>query len=390
MKPIDSEQPQEAFYYDGYRQGHLDTSKMLARKSLALLFLGIFLGGGLAFLVTASGLLAEFGDDPAPEDPALTIEKPKEYVKAIEWAKRFTVGIVAETPGRAIGNTQIPGRSYIGSGIVLSKDGYVLTNSHVIPSRYRSLSVILGDSIFEARFVGHRPEYDIAVIKINADDLVAASLGNSDNVEQGDIAIAIGSPSGLFHTATEGIVSYKGRKNTNNETLIRNFIQTSAAINSGNSGGPLIDLTGRVIGINTFKLTNERQEALDGVGFAIPINLARKVANQIIDRDDSDRDATISSVPTSLQGAFLGVIIDRGYRPNLPSDGVMVREVILDTAADKAGIQAGDVIIAIEDTTVQGFDDLRKALSNFDPGDRIKIQYRRDQTERTVEVRLSR
>lgn len=390
IRKLDPQEPAEVAYYEGYNRGHNDTAKMLGRRSLMYLLVGVFFGCGVMFLVANAGVLERLAADPVVEDPALSQEKPREYVNAINWAKRFTVGIVARTPDRVTGSSawRIPGQTHVGSGVVLSEDGYILTNAHVIPSDATQLSVVLGDDLYEARFVGHRPEYDLAVIKVNAKGLVPASLGDSDKAEQGDVVIAIGSPHGLFHTATEGIVSYSGRRSEAPGTLVRNYLQTSAAINPGNSGGPLIDLTGRVIGINTWKLAGSGQDAADGIGFAIPINTARRVFEAIINADDRNRDATISSRPRSLQSAFLGVQIDDGYRPERGEEGARIRAIIYGTAADTAGLQAGDLIIDVGGSRVASFDDLRTALAGRQPGEKVQITYTRNGQNHTIEVTL--
>jgi S1-C subfamily serine protease len=391
IRKLDAESPAEVAFYDGYHRGHLDTAKMLSRRSLMYLFVGAFFGGALMFLIASTGVLDRIGAEDVIEDPALSQEKPKEYVNAINWAKRFTVGIVAETPDRqvrtAFGTGYLPGQRHVGSGIVFSEDGYILTNAHVIPEEAARLNVVLGDDMYEARFVGKRDEYDLAVIKVNADDLDAASLGDSDKVEQGDIAIAIGSPHGLFHTATEGIISYVGRRSGGGGSLVRNYLQTSAAINHGNSGGPLIDLTGRVVGINTWKLSDQGRDSIDGIGFAIPINVARKVFEAIIATDDKERDDLISSVPRSVSTAFLGVQIDAQYRPE-SEEGALVKSVIYGTAADEAGIKPGDLIIRVEGSAVTGLESLREALGDYEPGDKIRVTYIRNGQAHTIEVTL--
>ena len=306
IEKLDSQEPAEVAYYEGYHRGHMDTAKLLARRSLMYLMIGMFFGGALMFLTANTGVLDRIGATPVVEDPALTQEKPREYVNAINWAKRYTVGILATTadrPGRTVWGSmgRIPGQTHIGSGVVLTQDDYILTNAHVIPSDATRLTVVLGDDLYEARFVGHRSEYDLAVIKVNASDLVSASLGDSDKVEQGDVVVAIGSPHGLFHTATEGIISYSGRRGAAPPgLLLRSFLQTSAAINPGNSGGPLVDMTGRVIGINTWKMSGSSRQSTDGIGFAIPVNVARSVFEAIIRDDNRDRDAQLSDRPRSL------------------------------------------------------------------------------------------
>ncbi|MHC4841147.1 MAG: S1C family serine protease [Planctomycetota bacterium] len=392
IRKLKPETPSEVAFYDGYQAGHKDTVKMLARRSAVYLLAGLFLGLGCMFLIQSTGALDSTEASEVVEDPALDQEKPTEYVKAIKWGNRFTVGIVAETSDQfsRVGRryARIPGQSHVGSGVVMSKDGYILTNSHVIPSNVKKLNVVLGDEMYEARFVGHRSEYDLAVIKIVADELPEASLGDSDKVEQGDISIAIGSPHGLFHTATEGIISYVGRRSGSNNTLVRNFLQTSAAINHGNSGGPLIDLTGRVIGINTWKLSDEGTDSIDGIGFAIPINIARRVYDDIVRSDDKTLDNVISSVPRSIASAFLGVRIETGFRPEMSDEGAKIIKVIYGTAADRAGLRAGDVITAINNQPVRSFDELASALSQLEPGLRVTLTYLRDGKGHSIELNL--
>jgi S1-C subfamily serine protease len=387
---VSEKEPAEVAYYDGYQRGHNDTAKMLARRSLVYLFLGGFMGVGLFFLAMHTGVIDRLRADPVVEDPALEQQKPKEFVNAINWAKRFTVGIIAKTPDSRTrsGAMRIPGQSYVGSGIVLNEQGYVLTNFHVIPSNVGELSVVLGDDIYEARFVGGRREYDLAVLKIKADKLVPASLGDSDKAEQGDVVVAIGSPHGLFHSATEGIVSYVARRNNMSGSAVRDYIQTSAAINPGNSGGPLVDLTGRVIGINTLKIAGEGGEATDGIGFAIPINLARRVSENIIASDDTSKDDRISSRSRPLQSAILGVEIDRSaFRPE-SAPGALIVRVVEDSAAEKAGLKAGDRITNFGGTEISSFEALQTAVKSMRGGDKVSITYAREGESHTVEVTL--
>jgi S1-C subfamily serine protease len=394
IRKLDQGEPLDVAYYDGYHRGHRDTARMLARRSLAYLLVGAFFGAATIFMAFNAGVIDRIGASPIVEDPALSQDKPDEYVRVVNWAKRYTVGIVSKSPDR-IGRTwsgwhsRIPGQQHIGSGVILTEDGYILTNAHVIPADAAQLSVVLGDDLYEARFVGHRPEYDLAVIKINATGLVPASLGDSDNTVQGDVVIALGSPHGLFHTATEGIISYAGRRTTVPGTAVRNYLQTSAAINPGNSGGPLVDMTGRVVGINTWRLGGRGGEATEGVGFAIPINTARRVFEAIIRTDDPERDSELSSLPRSLQSAFLGVSVDVSPRGAAQEDaGARIDDIIYGTAADRAGLKAGDVIVDIGGQAVRNIHDLRAALAGRQPGDVVALTYERAGTPNTIEITL--
>ena len=375
-------------FFEGYQNGHRDTVRMLSRRALAYLFVGGFAGAATMFLIAQTGVLADLSQKPVIiEDPALTVKKPKDYVNAIAWAKRFTVGIVAEQAGRHGEYYDVPGVQHIGSGIVLNEQGYILTNSHVIPESTSRLEVVLGEKAYEARFVGRRADYDIAIIKINAKGLIAASLADSDRVEQGDICLAIGSPYGLFYTATDGIVSAVGRQGDFG-SLVPNYIQTSAAINGGNSGGPLIDLTGRVIGINTLKIVSGQSGAADNISFAIPSNVARRVSELILRGDDPREDVKLSGIPREMRGALLGVVPEDGLRTDMPKDGVLIREVIAGSAADAAGLRPGDKITQVADRKVVKAQELRDALIDMAPGAEIEVKYVRDGRPGSVKVVL--
>jgi len=375
-------------FFEGYQSGHRDTARMLSRRALAYLFVGGFAGAGTMFLIAQTGVLADLSQKPVVvEDPALSVKKPKDYVNAIAWARRFTVGIVAEQAGRHGEYYDVPGVQHIGSGIVLNEQGYILTNSHVIPESTSRLEVVLGEKAYEARFVGRRADYDIAIIKINAKGLIAASLGDSDKVEQGDICLAIGSPYGLFYTATDGIVSAVGRQGDFG-SLVPNYIQTSAAINGGNSGGPLIDITGRVIGINTVKIVGGQSGAADNISFAIPSNVARPVSELILRGDDPREDLKLSGIPREMRGALLGVVPEDGLRTDMPKDGVLIREVIAGSAADAAGLRPGDKITQVADKKVVKAQELRDALIDMTPGAEIEVKYIRDGKPGSVKVVL--
>lgn len=388
LNKLEGRGKEEAAFFEGYQSGHRDTAAMLSRRALAYLFVGGFAGAACMFLIAQSGMLAQLSPkEVVVEDPALNVQKPKDMVKAIAWAKRFTVGIVAEQAGRRGEYYEVSGGQHIGSGVVLDERGFILTNSHVIPETTSRLEVVLGDKAYEARFVGRRADYDIAVIKINAKGLIPATFANSDNVEQGDVCLAIGSPYGLFYTATDGIVSAVGRQGDFG-SLVPNYIQTSAAINGGNSGGPLIDITGRVIGINTLKIVGGQRGTADNIGFAIPSNVARRVAELILRTDDPRADMRLSGLPRELRGALLGVLLEDGLRTDLPTDGVLIREVVVGGAADTAGLRPGDKITHVSDKRVLNSRELRDALLELAPGAEIEVKYLRNGKPGAVKVLL--
>jgi serine protease Do len=270
----------------------------------------------------------------------------------------------------------------LGSGIVIDRDGDILTNYHVVKD-VDEISVTLADKrTFKAEIVGTDPKTDLAVIKIKdkvARDLPAAELGDSDSLRVGDWVLAVGAPFGYEQTVTAGIVSAKGRTNVLEPEMYQDFIQTDAAINPGNSGGPLVDLHGKVIGINTAIATSVGQYA--GVGFAIPINMVRDI------------------MPTLIKGGkisrgMLGVIIqdiddDLAKQFNLPnSQGVLVAQVNKDSAAEKAGIKVGDVILRYNGKKAEGVRQLRNMVAATAPGAKVEIVLLRNGKERTVTAQI--
>lgn len=234
-----------------------------------------------------------------------------------------------------------------GSGVIISKDGYILTNNHVI-ERARSIRVTLGEGrSLEGKLVGRDPFTDLAVIKVDADNLPYARLADSSKLKVGQIAIAIGNPFGLGKTVTAGIVSALDRSiQPDRGTLIENLIQTDAAINPGNSGGALVNSNGEIIGINT-----AIYQGAQGIGFAIPSNTARKIAEDIIKKG-------YASHPwLGIGGETLSRRI--AYYYNLPVDyGVIVGEVVKSSPADKARLQAGDIIVGIDNEKVEDWNTL--------------------------------
>lgn len=251
-----------------------------------------------------------------------------------------------------------------GSGFIIAPDGYILTNSHVVHGA-SSIEVTLADGrAFPGYLVGEDPDTDTAVVRINVDGLQAATLGDSDKLRVGQMVIAIGNPFGFQATVTAGVVSALGRSlRGQTGRPIDNVIQTDAALNPGNSGGPLVDSHGRVVGINTAII-----QFAQGICFAIPINTARWVAGLLI------RDGKISR-------AHLGVSVEpRPIHPRLVrryelvgSTGVGVAEVTSDSPAEKAGIQRGDILIKVNGTTILTVDDLFRVLTRLQSGAQVEL-----------------
>ena len=277
-----------------------------------------------------------------------------------------------------------------GSGIIISEDGYILTNNHVINSSSsnkdafyeigKANKVIVklynDDTEYKGEIIGTDSQTDLAVIKIDKTDLTAAELGDSDSVQVGEFSMAIGSPLGLDNSVTAGIVSAVNREVSDEDGNKYVAIQTDAAINSGNSGGALVNSKGQVIGVNTLKLSGT---SVEGIGFAIPINATKDIYNQLIQ---------YSKVKRPYVG-ISGIDLDKetAERNNLVI-GVYVKTVDDFSAAEKAGIKPGDVIIEAEGKKIKNMDELNEIKNKKQIGDTLKLKIYRDGKEKEVTVTL--
>ncbi|MGD8783493.1 MAG: Do family serine endopeptidase [Thioalkalispiraceae bacterium] len=266
----------------------------------------------------------------------------------------------------------------LGSGVILSEEGYVLTNNHVI-SDAAEIAVALNDGrTTSAKIFGADPDSDLAVLKIELDDLPVVTLGRSDNLQVGDVVLAIGNPFGVGQTVTSGIVSGLGRSSLGINTF-ENFIQTDAAINPGNSGGALINAKGELIGINT--AIYSQSGGSHGIGFAIPINLAKNVLTQLIENGRVIRGwlgIRIQDITPKLATAF-----------ELDStDGVVITNIVVNGPADKAGLDRGDIITHINGTKVRDFRETLNKISMNKPGTEVKLTIIREgkQFEKTASI----
>ncbi len=273
--------------------------------------------------------------------------------------------------------------SGLGSGVIITSDGYILTNNHVIAYADKvadKIKVILSDDReFDAEIIGRDPETDLAVIKINAKNLPIATLGNSDKVRVGEWVLAIGNPFGLKYTVTAGIISAVGRTDVG-ITRYEDFIQTDAAINQGNSGGPLVNLNGKVIGINTAIFS--RSGGYMGVGFTIPINMAEKIMEQLIDKGKVTRGwlgVTIQNLTTELAD-----ILELKQ-----TKGVVVRQVQVDSPADKADIKSNDIILKIDGQPIETTKQLMQIVAGLVPGTEVEITVLRGNKEISQKVKIT-
>jgi len=269
----------------------------------------------------------------------------------------------------------MPPQRGVGSGVIVSKDGYILTNNHVVENADEVKVALLDGRELTAKVVGKDPKSDVAVLKVQATDLPAVEITNSDNLEVGDIVLAIGNPFGIGQTVTLGIVSATGRATFGLD--YEDFIQTDAAINPGNSGGALVDAQGRLVGVNTAILS--RSGGNQGIGFAIPSNLAREVMQSLIEFGKVTR-------------GYLGVLI-QDLTPRLAKEfnvekGVLIGDVLPDGPASKSGLQGGDVVLEFDGKPVTDSRRFKLEVARTPPGKTVPLKVWREGTTKTLKVTL--
>jgi serine protease Do len=286
------------------------------------------------------------------------------------WSQFFNIPEMRER------EEQVSGQA---SGFIVSKDGYILTNSHVVDGM-KEIKVILNDKReFTGKLVGQDPNTDIALVKIEANDLPFIELGNSDNIEVGQWVVAIGNPYGLQATLTVGVVSAKGR-NDLDLTRVEDFIQTDAPINKGNSGGPLLNLDGQVVGINTAIVSGYGSGGYLGIGFAVPSNIAKHDMEEIIANGTVSRGylgVTLQPLDQDLAQAF-GI-------ENV--QGALISDVAKDSPAFKAGLKQGDLILKYNNLPVTNIAGLRNAIALMSPGSMLNLSIRR-QDKSTADIAI--
>jgi putative serine protease PepD len=305
------------------------------------------------------------------------IERAPDSVAGI--AQRVLPSVVSISTSSVIGGGT-------GSGFVIDSDGFILTNNHVIDGAARTsgtIRVTLNDgAVYRAEVIGRDAPYDLAVLKIRASGLKALQFGDSDKIAVGDSVIAIGSPLGLSGTVTTGIISAKDRAVTagdaNTESSYINALQTDAAINPGNSGGPLVDATGAVIGVNSAiaSLGINSQIGSIGLGFAIPINQARKTAQQLIENG-------VATYPV------IGVTLDMNFTGAGAKITTTENAILPGSPAQVAGLRAGDVITSFEGKAINGAEELIVAVRAKNVGDRVTLIYKRDGVSKSTTLTLT-
>ncbi|AWW39960.1 signal protein PDZ [Streptomyces sp. AS58] len=340
--------------------------------------------GIVGTLVWALALVAGCTGSPSSADAERTTRQAA--VPAAEDLQRDYMKVIADVLPSVV---QIQGRNDLGSGVVYDGRGHIITNAHVV-AQDRTFSVTTANSedVLTAELVFSYPQQDLAVIRLDRvpKGLRAAAFADSSRVAVGQIVLAMGSPLGLSSSVTQGIVSATGRTvtesggNGGTGATIANMVQTSAAINPGNSGGALANLDGQVIGIPTLAALDPQLggSAAPGIGFAIPASMVRTVADQII------RDGRVTDSGRAALGITGRTVVDAQYRPV----GVAVVEVTSGGAADRAGIEPGDVITGLGDEEITTITSLSEALAGDRPGDRTTVTFTRNGDERTVNVTL--
>ena len=266
-----------------------------------------------------------------------------------------------------------------GSGVIIREDGYIVTNNHVIEGATEIEVTLNNNEKYSAVLVGTDPATDVALLKVDAKGLPFIPFADSDKLRLGEWVIAIGSPYDLRSTITAGIVSAKGRSmpNYSGEFKIESFIQTDAAVNPGNSGGALVDKAGRLVGINTAIIS--QTGSYSGYSFAVPSNIVKKIVYDLID---------FGSVKRAMLGITMQPIDDKiADELKLSSrNGVYIVEVLKNSAADKAGLAKGDVIVAVDSVKITTPSSVQEVVSRFSPGDKAKVTVIRDGKEKTLEV----
>ena len=267
----------------------------------------------------------------------------------------------------------------LGSGVIVTSDGYVLTNNHVIDGA-QEIRVTLDDQReFKAKLVGADPHTDLAVLKLSGSGFSLMALGDSSHVEVAEVVLAVGNPFGLSRTVTMGIVSAVGRANVGIADY-EDFIQTDAAINPGNSGGALVNSVGALIGINTAIFSESG--GYQGIGFAVPVNMARQVMDQLVTRGRLTRGYLGVAVQEVTPAVARGLGLTAGR-------GILVADVIPDGPAARAGLKRGDVITAVGDKPVSDAGQFRNLVASTAPGTRVRLTILRDGREQKVEVAVA-
>lgn len=357
------------------------------KRFLSLLLVSIL--GGAISLLSYKYLYEEDQQiitvaDPIPQYTPVNFNPNNPNGVDFTEAAKKTVHAVVHVKNIALSQSPFRGRPGIalqgtGSGVIISPDGYIVTNHHVIKNANKIQVTLNNNRSYIAEVIGADPKTDIALIKIDAEGLDYLPFGNSNNVQIGDWVLAVGNPFNLTSTVTAGIVSAKSR-DLGMDADISSFIQTDAAINPGNSGGALVNTRGELIGINT--AIHSRTGSYVGYSFAVPSNNARKIVEDILEFGDVQRGIL------GIKGIHAGNV--RGNSDVDITQGVFVSSVELGSGADKAGIREADVIVKIDDIQIRKFSDLTGYIGSKRPNDVVEVSVLRDGKIITMDVKLTK
>ena len=387
----EEQQPQQTFEATSYRiEDDVRPSKKKKRiwpKVTALCLACALLGGGAAAGIMAltggvKGTTTVYQGDRTPTVVSVSNVTTKEPLTAAQIYATYvkaTVGITTEINTNVYG--QVVQTAASGSGFVISQDGYIVTNYHVIEDASKITVTFVDGKSYDATLVGGDEENDIAVLKVDATGLDTVVIGSSDNLVVGDQVYAIGNPLGeLTFSLTGGYVSALDRNVTMSDGRRMNYIQTDTAINSGNSGGALFDQYGQVVGIVSAKLSNNgdsTEASVEGVGFAIPIDNVWNMITDIMEYGYVTGKPYMGIINTSVSG--------EAQRYGTPA-GAYVLGVVEDSCAAKAGLQEGDIITKIDDTDITSSDDLQNALADYQAGDTATLTVSRSGQTQTLTI----
>ncbi len=359
--------------------------RMAERSPLAIFvaaLLGAVVGTGLTLTFGRSWLVRDTAPPPVvnappPATPVAGSAAADPVVDIVQRLGPAVVSLTTVVPGRETFFGVTPPSEGQGSGVIVSPDGRILTNSHVVAGSAEIRVRLANGRTLPGRLIGRDPANDIAVVQVRGENLPAAPLGDSTALRVGEPVIAIGNPLGFQSTVTTGVVSALNRTiRPQPGVVLENMIQTDAAINPGNSGGPLVNSRGQVVGINTLII-----EAAQGLGFAIPVNTAQQVAERLVEHGSTTR-------------AFLGVgavqvpehaAAQVGLQPGV---GVFVTEVVPGSAADRGGLQPGDILLRVDQTTIRNPEQLRLVVQRHKVGDRVTLLLQRQGEQGEVTVVL--